>query len=78
MKAKGVGIGDKIADIQAKFPHATIDHTGESVFELTFVNIPKQDGGLIQFGVAHGHEEDHRHRDPQHRRLRVATPRDRP
>jgi hypothetical protein len=50
-KAKGVGIGGKIADIQAKFPHATVDHSGESVFELTFVHVPKSDGGLIEFGV---------------------------
>jgi hypothetical protein len=51
-KAKGVGIGSTIAGIQSKFPHATVDHSGDSVFELTFVNVPKQDGGLIQFGVS--------------------------
>jgi hypothetical protein len=50
--AKGVGIGDKLAAIQAKFPHALVDHSGESVFELTFVNVPKQDGGKIQFGLS--------------------------
>jgi hypothetical protein len=50
--AKGVGIGDKLAAIRAKFPHAMVDHTGESVFELTFVNVPKRDGGRIQFGIS--------------------------
>jgi hypothetical protein len=51
-KAKGVGIGSTIAGIRSKFPHAKVDHSGDSTFELTFVNVPKQDGGLIQFGVS--------------------------
>jgi len=50
--AKGVGIGDNLAAIKAKFPHAAVDHSGASVFEVDFVNVPKQDGGKIQFGIS--------------------------
>jgi hypothetical protein len=49
--AKGVGVGDKIAAIKAKFPHAVVDHSTDSVFELTIVRVPKADGGKFEFGV---------------------------
>jgi hypothetical protein len=50
-KARGVGIGATIAQIKAAFPKAKVDHTGESVFGMTFVNVPRGGGGKLQFGV---------------------------
>src|SRR5262249_13677577 len=50
-KAKGVGIGSKLAAIQSEFPHATVDPTRETTFQLTFVNVPKKGGGRIEFGI---------------------------
>jgi hypothetical protein len=51
-KARGVGIGATIAQIRAKFPKAKVDHSGEHVFALTFVNVPRGGGGKLQFGVS--------------------------
>jgi hypothetical protein len=53
-KARGVGIGAKIPAIKAKFPHATVDHSTDQVFQLTLVKTPKrpQSGGRIIFGVS--------------------------
>ena len=52
-KARGVGIGAKIPAIKAKFPHATIDHSTDQVFQLTLVRTPKRaKGGRIMFGVS--------------------------
>jgi hypothetical protein len=50
-EARGVGIGDTLADIKAKFPKRKIDHSGEDVFELTFVDIPNKKSPKIQFGI---------------------------
>jgi hypothetical protein len=50
-EARGVGIGDRIADIKAKFPKAIVDHSTEDVFELTLVRVPKNGGGRIHFAV---------------------------
>jgi hypothetical protein len=56
-KARGVGVGATIAQIKAKFPKAKVDHSGESVFELTFVKVPRSGGGKIQFAVdIHSHK----------------------
>jgi hypothetical protein len=49
--ARGVGIGDRIADIKAKFPKAKVDHSTESVFQVTLVRIPKNGGGRMAFIV---------------------------
>ncbi len=49
--AKGVGIGDTAADIEAKFPHAKFDESTQDVFGLTLVTVPRKDGGRFQFGV---------------------------
>jgi hypothetical protein len=49
--ARGVGIGDRIADIKAAFPKAKVDHDTEDVFEITLVRVPKDGGGRIQFAV---------------------------
>src|SRR3954466_6561901 len=51
-KARGVGIGDKISDIKAKFPKAKVDHSTDHTFELTLVRIPKNGGGKMVFGVS--------------------------
>ena len=49
--AREVGIGDRIKDIKAEFSHVVVDHTGDGIFALTFVRIPKGWGGPIEFGV---------------------------
>jgi hypothetical protein len=49
--ARGVGIGDRIADIKAAYPKAKVDHDTEDVFEITLVKVPKSGGGRIQFAV---------------------------
>ena len=54
-KARGVGIGATITAIKAKFPNAIVDHSTESVFQLTVVRTPKRpSGGRIMFGVSTG------------------------
>ena len=40
-EARGVGIGDKLKDIKAKFPKREVDHSQEDVFQAFFVFIPK-------------------------------------
>jgi len=40
-EARGVGIGDKLKDIKAKFPKRQVDHSQEDVFQAFFVWIPK-------------------------------------
>jgi hypothetical protein len=50
-KARGVGIGDKLADIKAAFPKAKVDHSTEPLFQVTLVRIPKNGGGRIWFTV---------------------------
>jgi hypothetical protein len=42
-EARGVGIGDKLKDIKAKFPKREVDHSQEDVFQAFFVFIPKSD-----------------------------------
>jgi hypothetical protein len=49
--ARGVGIGDSIADIKAAFPKAKVDHGTEPVFQVTLVRIPKNGGGKMAFIV---------------------------
>jgi len=49
--ARGVGIGDRIADIKAAFPKAKVDRGTEEVFGITLVKVPKNGGGRIQFAV---------------------------
>jgi hypothetical protein len=52
-KARGVGIGATITAIKAQFPNAIVDHSTESVFQLTVVRTPKRpNGGRIMFGVS--------------------------
>jgi hypothetical protein len=40
-KARGVGIGDKLKDIKAKFPKRKVDHSQEDVFQAFFVFVPR-------------------------------------
>ena len=49
--AKGLGIGATIDEITAAYPHAKVDHGSDEVFQVTFVTIPKADGGKFQFAV---------------------------
>ena len=49
--AKGVGRGDTIPEIKAKFPHARVNKDTEEVFGLWLVTVPKGDGGKFQFAV---------------------------
>src|SRR4051794_29531777 len=53
-KARGVGIGNTIADIKAAFPKAKVDHSTEDVFGFTRVAIPKSGGGKLAFAVDQG------------------------
>jgi hypothetical protein len=50
-EARGVGIGDTLADIKAKFPKRKVDHSQEDVFGLTFVHIPKKSNVKEQFAI---------------------------
>src|ERR1041384_640616 len=45
--ARGVRIGDKLADITAAFPKAKIDHSAEPIFGITLAKIPKTGGGRM-------------------------------
>jgi hypothetical protein len=49
--AKGVEVGDTLADIHATFPHATDDHSTDDTFGATLVRVPRSDGGKIMFAV---------------------------
>jgi hypothetical protein len=49
--ARGVGIGATSAAVRAAFPRATVDHSGDATFGLTFVRVPKGGGGRLEFGV---------------------------
>jgi hypothetical protein len=49
--ARGVRIGDKVADIKAAFPKAKVDHAAEPIFQITLVKIPKNGGGKMWFGL---------------------------
>lgn len=49
--ARGVRIGDKLADIKAAFPKAKVDHAAEPIFGITLAKIPKNGGGSIWFGI---------------------------
>lgn len=49
--ARGVGIGDTIADVQAAYPKATVDHGTDAVFGITLVKVPKSGGGRLQLAV---------------------------
>jgi hypothetical protein len=51
-RARGVGIGDTIADIKHKFPKAHVHHSTEDVFGVTLVVVPKNGGGRISFAVS--------------------------
>ena len=49
--ARGVGVGDRRADIRAAFPKARFDHGTDETFGVTLVRIPKNGGGRLQFAV---------------------------
>ena len=47
----GTGIGSTLADLQAAYPKAKVDHSVDDTLNVTLVRIPKSDGGRIMFGV---------------------------
>jgi hypothetical protein len=49
--ARGVAVGDQIADVKAAYPKAKVDHDTEDVFDVTLVKVPNNGGGRIQFAV---------------------------
>ncbi len=49
--ARGVGIGATIAQIEAAYPKAKVDHSTDHTFAVTLVRIPKNGGGRLQFAV---------------------------
>jgi hypothetical protein len=51
-KARGVGVGAHLPAIKAAFPKAKVDHSTDQMFGLTFVTIPKNGGGKLQFAVS--------------------------
>jgi hypothetical protein len=51
-QARGVGVGAHIPAIKSAFPKAKVDHSKDQMFGLTFVTIPKNGGGKLQFGVS--------------------------
>jgi hypothetical protein len=50
--ARGVGIGDTIADIKRAYPKARVDHSTDDMFGITLVRIPKNGGGRLEFAVS--------------------------
>jgi hypothetical protein len=50
--ASGIGIGSTYAALKKAFPKATSDHSTESTFAVTLVNVPKGGGGRLQFAVS--------------------------
>jgi hypothetical protein len=49
--ARGVGIGDRTADIKDAYPKAKVNHKTEEVFGVTLVRVPRKGGGPIRFAV---------------------------
>ncbi|MEA2124858.1 MAG: hypothetical protein QOI80_1640 [Solirubrobacteraceae bacterium] len=49
--ARGVGIGDRKADIVAAYPKAKFDKSTRKVFGITLVKIPKNGGGRLQMAI---------------------------
>jgi hypothetical protein len=52
--ARGVGIGDRKADILAAYPKAKFDTSTQEVFRITLVRIPKDGGGRLQMALRKG------------------------
>jgi hypothetical protein len=50
-RAKGVGFGDRRADVKAAFPHVRFIKETEEPFGITVAEIPARDGGPFQMGI---------------------------
>jgi hypothetical protein len=50
-EARGVGIGDTLADIKAAYRHRRVDHTQEGVFGLTFVFVKTKANPKLMFAI---------------------------
>lgn len=51
-RARGVEVGDALADIQKAYKRVKVDKTLEDTFQGDFVKVPKASGGPIQFFVS--------------------------
>lgn len=51
-RARGVEVGDTLADIKAAYKGVKVDKTLEDTFGGDFVRVPKTSGGRIQFFVS--------------------------
>jgi hypothetical protein len=49
--ARGVGIGDRLADIKAAYRHRKVDHSQEGVFGLTFVFVKTKANPKLMFAI---------------------------
>ena len=74
-EARGVGIGDTLADIKAKFKKRKVDHSQEDVFRAHFVLIPKAQtiGGKMMFAIDVDTKKITLDRRAVHRALRVGS-----
>jgi len=50
--ARGVGIGERIADIRDAFPKARVNRDTEDTFGITLVRVPRKGGGPLRFAVS--------------------------
>lgn len=50
-RARGVGIGARIANIKAAYPKAKVDHATDHMFGVTIVRVPRNGGGKLEFAV---------------------------
>lgn len=50
-KARGVGRGGTLSQIQDAFPNAQVERGAEETLGVTLVNIPRSDGGKFQFAL---------------------------
>lgn len=51
-QARGVEVGDTLADIRKVYKGVTVDKTLEDTFQGDFVRVPKRSGGRIEFFVS--------------------------
>ena len=50
-RARGVRVGDTVADIKDAYPGAKVNKQTEEIFGIWLVRVPKSEGGLIRFSV---------------------------
>ncbi len=50
-RARGVGRGDRLADIRSAYPKARVERATEETFGITLVKVPRNGGGRVHFAV---------------------------